>query len=169
LDGLSRVIRIGSFSKALSASVRCGYIAARADWIEGLIDLQVATSFGGPSPVAAELVFNVLSDGAYRKHLDEVRRRLSKARRHAEAELAKLGIRPWLMPRAGFYLWCRLPDGLDAADVARAALCENLVLAPGNVFSVSQSASGFMRFNVAQMVEPRVYAALARTLAGLAR
>ncbi|KAK0358211.1 hypothetical protein LTR94_036368, partial [Friedmanniomyces endolithicus] len=56
LDGLDRVIRIGSFSKTLSASVRCGYIAARADWIEGLIDLQVATSFGGPSPVATELI-----------------------------------------------------------------------------------------------------------------
>ena len=56
LDGLERVIRIGSFSKTLSASVRCGYIAARADWIEGLVDLQVATSFGGPSPVATELI-----------------------------------------------------------------------------------------------------------------
>lgn len=31
LDGLSRVIRIGSFSKTLSASVRCGFIAARPD------------------------------------------------------------------------------------------------------------------------------------------
>ena len=53
LDGLDRVIRVGSFSKTLSASVRCGYVAARADWIESLLDLQIATSFGGPSPVAA--------------------------------------------------------------------------------------------------------------------
>jgi DNA-binding transcriptional MocR family regulator len=165
LDGLSRVIRIGSFSKTLSASIRCGYIAARADWIEALVDLQVATSFGGPSPVAAELVFGALSDGSYRKHLDALRRRLSKARREADAKLATLDIRPWIMPRGGFYLWCRLPDGLDAADVARAALNENLVLAPGNVFSLSQSASGFMRFNVAQMVEPRVLAVLAQALA----
>jgi DNA-binding transcriptional MocR family regulator len=40
LDGLNRVIRIGSFSKTLSASIRCGYIAARADWIEGLAELR---------------------------------------------------------------------------------------------------------------------------------
>ncbi|SDR50134.1 DNA-binding transcriptional regulator, MocR family, contains an aminotransferase domain [Rhizobiales bacterium GAS113] len=166
LDGLSRVIRIGSFSKTLSASIRCGYIAARADWIEALVDLQVATSFGGPSPVAAELVSGTLSDGSYRKHLDALRRRLSKARREAGSKLATLGIRPWIMPRGGFYLWCRLPDGRDAADVARAALCENLVLAPGNVFSLSQSASEFMRFNVAQMADPRVFAVLARALAG---
>lgn len=64
LDGLNRVIRIGSFSKTLSASVRCGYIAARADWIEGIVDLQVATSFGGPSPVATELIASVLAAAA---------------------------------------------------------------------------------------------------------
>ena len=166
LDGLSRVIRVGSFSKTLSASIRCGYIAARADWIEALVDLQVATNFGGPSPVAAELVFGTLSDGSYRKHLDALRRRLSTARREAGSKLAALGIRPWLAPRGGFYLWCRLPDGHDAAAVARAALGESLVLAPGNVFSISQSSSEFMRFNVAQMPDPRVYAGLAKALNG---
>src|SRR6185503_7298570 len=76
LDGLSCVVRIGSFSKTLSASIRCGYIAARADWIEALVDLQVATNFGGPSPVAVELVLGALKDGSYRKHLEALRRRL---------------------------------------------------------------------------------------------
>jgi DNA-binding transcriptional MocR family regulator len=163
-DGLSRVIRIGSFSKTLSASIRCGYIAARADWIEALIDLQVATSFGGPSPVAAELVASSLGDGSYRKHIDALRRRLSTARRDVGGKLAALGVRPWIAPRGGFYLWCRLPEGRDAAEVARMALGENLVLAPGNVFSLSQSASEFMRFNVAQMTDPRVFDGLARAL-----
>jgi len=81
LDGLDRVIRVGSFSKTLSASVRCGYIAARPDWIDGLVDLQVATSFGGPSPVATELIAHVLVSGGYRKHMEELRRRLAHARR----------------------------------------------------------------------------------------
>lgn len=159
------MIRVGSFSKTLSASIRCGYVAARADRIEALVDLQVATSFGGPSPVAVELVARTLGDGSYRRHLDALRRRLSGARREAGARLAALGVTPWLMPRGGFYLWCRLPDGLDAARVARAALREDVVLAPGDVFSVSGSASGFMRFNVAQMTDPRVFGVLARALA----
>jgi DNA-binding transcriptional MocR family regulator len=166
LDGLSRVIRIGSFSKTLSASIRCGYIAARVDWIEALIDLQVATNFGGPSPVAAELLSGALGDGSYHKHLDGLRRRLSRARREVGSTLATLGIRPWIMPRGGFYLWCRLPDGHDAAGIARMALAENVVLAPGNVFSLSQSASGFMRFNVAQMADPQVLTVLAHALHG---
>ncbi len=164
LDGLSRVIRIGSFSKTLSASIRCGYVAARPDWIEALVDLQVATSFGGPSPLAAELVAATLGDGSYRRHLDALRRRLSRTRREAGARLEALGIEPWLMPRGGFYLWCRLPDGRDAAAVARAALSEGVVLAPGNVFSLSQGAAGFMRFNVAQMGDRRVDEVLRRAL-----
>lgn len=164
LDGLDRVIRIGSFSKTLSASVRCGYIAARSDWIEGLVDLQVATSFGGPSPVATELIARVLTGGGYRKHMDELRRRLNGMRRKIAARFEPLGIRPWLLPRGGFYLWCRLPEGVDSAALARTALDDNVVLAPGNVFSVSQTASAFMRFNVAQSGDPRVAAVLRRAI-----
>lgn len=162
LDGLDRVIRIGSFSKTLSASVRCGYIAARPDWIEALIDLQVATNFGGPSPVAVELIYTVLSDGSYRKHMQALRERLARCRRETASKLTNIGITPWLMPRGGFYLWCQLPEGKDAADLARNALTDNIVLAPGNVFSVSQSMGSFMRFNVSQMQSPEVYKALER-------
>ncbi len=164
LDGLDRVIRIGSFSKTISASVRCGHIAARKDVIDGLIDLQVATSFGGPSPVATEMIAGVLSGGSYRKHMEELRRRLTRARRTVGERLDRLGFELWTEPRGGFYLWSRLPQGLDSAAVARAAMGENVVLAPGNVFSVSQTAGGFMRFNVAQMAEEKIFAALGRAM-----
>ncbi len=164
LDGLNRVIRIGSFSKTLSASVRCGYIAARPDWIADLVDLQVATSFGGPSPAATELIASVLTGGGYRKHMEELRRRLARARRETAGRLQRIGIEPWLMPRGGFYLWCRLPDGCDSADVARLALAENIVLAPGNVFSASQSAAAFMRFNVTHCGNPQIMSVLQRMI-----
>jgi DNA-binding transcriptional MocR family regulator len=155
-DGLDRVIQIGSFSKTLSASARCGYIAAKPDWIEGLIDLKIAISFGG-GRLAAELVLNVLSDGGYRKHIDALRARLSKAMHEVSGRLGDLGIVPWLRPRAGMFLWCALPDGIDAADVARAALARDVVLAPGNAFSLSQTATGYMRFNVSQMLDRQVF------------
>ncbi|MCR6497846.1 PLP-dependent aminotransferase family protein [Shinella sp. CPCC 101442] len=164
LDGLQRVIRIGSFSKTLSAAARCGYIAARADWIEGLVDLQIATNFGGPSPISSEIIAHMLAGGGYRKHMEELRRRLVRARRETADRLTSLGITPWLMPRGGFNLWCRLPEGLDSGDVAQAAVADGLVLAPGNVFSISQTAAGFMRFNVAHMADPRVYKVLTEAL-----
>lgn len=164
LDGLERVIRIGSFSKTLSASVRCGYIAGQPDLIAALTDLQVATNFGGPSPVATEIVTSTLSDGSYRKHVEGIRRRLAGARKTTVARLAHMGIEPWLMPRGGFYLWCTLPEGIEAAEIARAARRRNVVLAPGNIFSPAQTAASFMRFNVSQMHE-RAWGVLAEVMA----
>jgi DNA-binding transcriptional MocR family regulator len=165
-DGLDRVIHIGSFSKTLSASVRCGFIATKRDWIEALTDLKIATSFGGPS-LASELVYQALSDGSYRKHLDTLRARLAGARVEVSARLGAMGIVPWIEPQAGMFLWCRLPDGLDSADVARAALKHNIVLAPGNVFSPSQSAASSMRFNVSQSLDGRIYYVLKQIFAEL--
>ncbi|MGN6153276.1 MAG: PLP-dependent aminotransferase family protein [Lysobacteraceae bacterium] len=162
-DGLSRVVHIGSFSKTLSASLRCGYIAARADWIEGLADLRIATSFGG-GHLASAVVHDALVDSGYRRHMDAVRARLADAREKTIARLDPLGIRPWIVPRAGMFLWCLLPDGADAADIARDCLKEGMVLAPGNAFSPSQRARGFLRFNVAQSLDPRVFDLLARAL-----
>lgn len=163
-DGLSRVIQIGSFSKTVSASLRCGYIAASAEWIAGLTDLKIATTFGG-GRLAAQAVLMAVTDSGYRRHMEAVRLRLAGAMDSTARRLATLGIEPWLVPQAGMFLWCRLPDGVDAADVARACVRDGVVLAPGNAFSQSLSAGSFLRFNVAQSREDRVFEVLARALA----
>ena len=144
-DGLDRVVHIGSFSKSLSASVRCGFIAARRDWIDGLVDLRIATSFGG-GRLAAELVLCMLTDGTYRKHMDGLRTRLARSMGETSSKLKSLGLTPWIEPAGGMFLWCRLPGDADAAAVAQHALAERVVFAPGNVFSQSQSANSYMRF-----------------------
>ncbi|OQP84886.1 GntR family transcriptional regulator [Rhizobium rhizosphaerae] len=164
LDGLEQVIRIGSFSKTLSASIRCGYIAARPEWIEALVDLQVATRFGGPSPLATEILAEVLAGGTYRKHIEALRNRLTRTRRDVAEQLASIGIVPWITPRGGFYLWCRLPEGKDSTIIAKRCMTEKIILAPGNVFSATQSAAAFMRFNVTQMAEARILPALRRAM-----
>jgi DNA-binding transcriptional MocR family regulator len=164
-DGLNRVVRIGSFSKSLSASARCGYIAAKPAWIEALIDLKIATSFGG-GRIGAELVLSVLKDGSYRKHMESVRTRLARAMALTIKRLKPLGIRPWVEPRGGMFLWAQLPEGLDAAEISQKALAERVILAPGNVFSAAQSAASFMRFNVAQCTDERVFTTLARAMPG---
>lgn len=155
-DGLNRVIQISSFSKTLSSSLRCGYVAARREWIEELTDLKIATSFGG-NRLSSELVFSILRDGSYRKHVEGLRRRLGKDMRRVSARLQSFGIDPWLEPKGGMFLWCTLPGETDAADMAGKALQAGIILAPGNVFSISQSAGSLMRFNVSQMNDPRIF------------
>ena len=86
----------------------------------------------------------MLSPEALRDKLDRVRARSIE-------ELNTLDIRAFVKPRGGFYLWCELPNGQDAAAMARKALKKGVVLAPGNVFSPTQSKNSFLRFNVSQM------------------
>lgn len=155
-DGLNQVVHIGSFSKSLSASVRCGFIAARNDWVEGLVDLRIATSFGG-GRLAADLVLFMLKDGTYRKHMDSLRARLGRSMGETIARLKLLGITPWNQPCGGMFLWCKLPEGVDAAEIAKQGLEDGIIFAPGNVFSQAHTANSYMRFNVAQCADARIF------------
>lgn len=163
-DGLNRVIHVGSFSKVLTASARCGYLALRPDWAESIVDLKLATTLSS-SGLGAELVNSLLRQGSYRHHVDAMRSRLADAMGRTLHRLDKLGITPWMKPQGGMFLWMRLPDGLDSARVSQQALHEGVVLAPGNVFSLSQTAAPFMRFNVAQCQSPKVFEVLEKAMA----
>lgn len=162
-DGLDRVIHIGSFSKTLSAAVRCGFISARQDWIEEIVDIKLATSFGGGA-FSANLVLTLLKDGTYRKHIGGLRGRLADSMGKVGAKLKSIGVRPWIEPNAGMFLWCKLPEGLDAAAIAQSAIADGVVLAPGNAFSPTQAFSNFMRFNVAQSLDPAIIPVLERAM-----
>ncbi|RUW17399.1 aminotransferase class I/II-fold pyridoxal phosphate-dependent enzyme, partial [Mesorhizobium sp. M1E.F.Ca.ET.041.01.1.1] len=91
--------------------------------------------------------------------------RLASAMAETAGKLTAMGITPWIDQPTGMFLWCRLPDGIDAADIARHALAENVVLAPGNAFSLSHTAGRFMRFNVAQCGDERIFRALEKAMA----
>lgn len=159
MDGLSRVIYIGSFSKTLSGSVRTGYIASKTEWIEDLADIKIATNFGGNN-LSAEILHAALTDGNYRKYLDELKIRLAKAMDVTIKQLNQLSIKPWLKPQAGLFLWCELPTHLDSARIAQKCLEYDVILAPGNSFSQSKNFKNFIRFNVAQCLDPKVFEAL---------
>ena len=163
LDGLDRVILLGSFSKTLSSASRCGWMMARGDRVERLTDLKLATSFVNDD-LAAQLVHRMLVDGSYRKHVEDLRRRLAAARDRVARELEAVGIRPLIEGEAGLFLWAELPDGVDAVEVSRFAAAEGIVLAPGNVFSPSQSAGRFLRFNVAHCAHPRIFEVLGQAI-----
>jgi len=164
LDGFNRVIQVGSATKAVGAAMRCGYIAARQDWIERIVDLKLATTMGN-SATGAAILHRVLTESGYRRHLDGLRRKLADAMGRTLENLRRHGLDPWIEPSAGIYLWARLPDGVAAADVARHALTRKVMFAPGPAFSASDEALGYLRFNVSRCGDPRVYEVLDQAIA----
>jgi DNA-binding transcriptional MocR family regulator len=163
LDGFERAILLGSFSKTLTGALRSGYIVARSDWIEGMTNLAFATSLGA-SDLPAQVTYRLLVDGSYRHHLDALRPRLARNMATTIQHLERLGFTLWTRPQAGMFVWAELPAGLDSMDVAQRALKHDLILAPGNVFSVSRTADRYLRFNVAQCGDKRVFDALAKVM-----
>jgi DNA-binding transcriptional MocR family regulator len=165
-DGLERVIQVGSYSKTVSAALRCGYLALRPDWVDPVVDLKLATSLSS-GHFAAAFVHRMLTEAGYRRHLGALRARLADAMGRTLVRLRAAGLTPWIEPRGGVFLWARLPDGLDAIAVARLALAEGVGLAPGPVFSAAPDACAYLRFNAAASLSPRGFEALERAMAGL--
>ncbi|MHA3081621.1 aminotransferase-like domain-containing protein [Acinetobacter sp. ANC 5383] len=163
LNGFAQVIQIGSFSKTLSASIRCGYIATQNQWVEQLIDLKIATCFNN-NQLNTELIYHALTDNAYRKHVEWLKQQLALAVSRTIQNLQPLGIDPWIIPQAGMFLWCRLPDGYSTKEISKICLSQGVILAPGNAFSTHQSAEQFLRFNVAQSTDQRIYQVLQRAM-----
>lgn len=159
LDGLAHVIHLGSFSKTLSAATRIGYLAADPATLADLADLKLATSFGN-NELSARVIHQLLSDGSYRKHVATLRDRLARCRVQVARRLDGLGLKSWSGDSGeGLFLWMALPRGYSAATIAADALKSGIVLAPGSVFSPMSDDSrwgNYLRFNIAQSVDPRL-------------
>jgi DNA-binding transcriptional MocR family regulator len=167
LDQLRRVIYIGSFSKTLGANLRVGYLAGALERVGLLADLKLLTTLTTPE-LGERVVYRILSEGYYRKHLDRLRLRLDAIREATVRNLESVGFDIEVVPAAGMFLWARAmgPNGpIDTNRVAARMMEEGFVLAPGSLFSPDQLPSPWMRFNVATSQHPGMLDALRRVLA----
>ncbi|QET01009.1 PLP-dependent aminotransferase family protein [Cupriavidus pauculus] len=151
LDQLRRVIYLGSFSKTLAANLRVGFIAASPDLAVTLTDSKLLTGMATPE-INERVLYKVLTEGHYRKHVERVRMRLDRARDETRRALEDLGLRMFPGQSAGMYLWA--DSGVDTNAIATAGHEEGYLFAPGSLFSPSQLPSGWMRFNVASSSDP---------------
>jgi len=155
LDQLDRVIYVGTFAKTLSASLRSGYIAANTDTIARLADLKMITR-ANSSGYIEQIIYDLITSGRYRGHLKRLTGRIEAATRQAYESLARLGLPVFGEPRGGFYMWCRLPDGIDDTQLSRIAAGQSILLAPGSAFNPDATpAPPAMRVNIAHVGDPR--------------
>ncbi|KMO27089.1 PLP-dependent aminotransferase family protein [Methylobacterium aquaticum] len=155
LDQLERVIYVGTFAKTLSASLRCGYVAARADAVEALRDLKMVTSVNS-SGFVERIIHDLIESGRYRRHLRRLGGRIEAAALQGRAVLHGLGLPVFGEPRGGYYLWCGLPETTDLDALSRRAAAHGILIAPGGIFLPEGPAGPpMMRVNVAYLGDPR--------------
>lgn len=161
LDQLRRVIYLGGFSKSLSANLRVGFIATSPELAQRLCDRKMLATLT-TSDIGERVVYKILSEGLYRKHVDRVRARLDGVREKTVRQMEKVGLKVDVAPPAGMFVWA--DAGMDTNVLTERAMAEGLLLAPGSLFSPSQLPTTRMRLNVATMQEPTVWTFLEREL-----
>ncbi|WP_353960382.1 PLP-dependent aminotransferase family protein [Halomonas maura] len=160
LDGLRRVIYVGSFSKTLSCSLRVGFIAAPPALVKPLVDVKMLSNIASSS-FAEQVVATLLRNGSYRRLVDRLRLRLSR-RMSTALELARgSGWEPYALPRGGMFLWARHPEVASSRELVASAERRGIRLSPGEVFLPEANESPWIRLNVAYVDDARARTFLA--------
>ncbi|WP_204886572.1 PLP-dependent aminotransferase family protein [Parvibaculum sedimenti] len=155
LDQLDRVLYVRSFSKALSGSLRVGFVAASRELIDNLANIKVLSSIS-TSLFGEKLVCRLLTDGHYGRYLRRMHERIVEARNSALRLLRDAGMEIFLEPRGGNFLWARFPGIDDAKQLSERARRQGVILGVGEVFRPNLERSPWMRFNVALCDDPRL-------------
>lgn len=153
LDQLNRVIYLSSFSKTLAPNLRVGFIAASPDIAKRLADRKMLSTLT-TTELGERVVYKILSEGHYRKHVERLRARMDAVRERTVRQLERAGLRVDIAAGAGMFLW--VDAGCDTTVLTEKALEQGILLAPGSLFSPNQLPSRRMRMNVATMGDPAV-------------
>jgi 2-aminoadipate transaminase len=167
-------IYLGSFSKVLAPGLRLGFLVAPPALFPKLLQAKQAADLHSPG-FNQRVVAEVMKDDFLARHVPTIRA-LYKTQRDAmlaamSRELSALGV-TWNRPGGGMFLWARLPEGLDAAELLPLAVGRGVAFVPGAAFHAGAADTRTLRlsFVTADVDEiDRGIAALAdaiRTLAG---
>jgi len=153
LRGLDQewVFYLGSFSKILAPALRVGWIVLPEELMSKLSVIKEATDIDTATltqrSVAAYLDRAQLDD-----HLTRLRSEY-RLRRDTMLENLRLRFPPgarWNVPANGVFVWVKLPEGVDADTLLKAAIeTQGVAFIPGSAFSVGDkcSAANCLRLN----------------------
>ncbi|WP_426208023.1 PLP-dependent aminotransferase family protein [Massilia sp. TWP1-3-3] len=152
MDGLRRVIRVGSFSKTLSPVLRVGSICASNSLAPELLRVKMLTGLT-TSEINERAVYHAISARPYRKMVEKLIDQLTAARERTTERLLDAGLTPLAKPRGGMFVSAALPlapsADLNGRVIADRALASGILLSPGEFFTLQTPSSIWFRFNAA--------------------
>ena len=165
LDQLNQVLYVGTFSKTLAGSLRTGYLAASPRLAAELNELKVITTVA-TSAHDERLIYQLIENGHYLKHLRRLRARASKATEESVAALESIGLEVRRPIGGGFYLWIDLPPHMADESLVHEAAELGIFIAPAANFSTAKAPAAGMRINVAYGSDPTFIGWLAEKVGG---
>ena len=103
MDGLRRVIRVGSFSKTLSPVLRVGSICASRSLVPELLRIKMLTGLT-TSEINERAVYHAISARPYKRMVERLVDQLRSGREQTIERLRDVGMAPVAKPRGGMFV-----------------------------------------------------------------
>ncbi len=142
------VIYLSTFSKLLAPGLRLAWVIAPPQVIRKLVMTKQAADLH-TSSFNQHVAYEVGKGGFLDEHV-KVIRAMYKERRDVMIEMMEEMFPPevsWTKPLGGMFLWGRLPENVDAADVLKVAIERKVAFVPGAAFHPNGGGANTMRIN----------------------
>jgi len=171
LDGKSKcntyyrgnVIYLSTFSKTLAPGIRLGWVVAPPQVIRKLVLAKQGTDLH--TATFNQLVaYQVARGGFLDQHVRFIRNVYRERRDTMFATIAE-HFPPSVQttrPLGGLFLWGTLPRGVDANDILRAAIKEQVAFVPGGPFYPCGGEENTMRLNFSNASVEKIQEGIAR-------
>lgn len=152
LDGTGQVILLGTMSKIFVPGFRLGWIVAHEDVIDKLVMAKQNTDLCTSSFVQ-KIAAKYFDKGYFEPNLAKTNA-MYKEKRDAMVEafhkFMPKGVK-WTEPEGGLFLFVTLPEYIDAENLFKIAIEENVAFVPGTVFYCNGEGKNTLRINFSFM------------------
>jgi DNA-binding transcriptional MocR family regulator len=141
------VLYLGSFSKTFAPGYRVGFVIAPHAVREKLV-LASESAILSPSNASQLAVDTYLETCDWRGQIKTYREMYRERRDALVGALAEhLPSASWNVPGGGFFVWVRLPEGLDAKSMLPRAVTGRVAYVPGTAFYYDGRGADHMRLS----------------------
>lgn len=138
----------GSFSKIIGPGLRLGWMLVPAE-IYTKCEL-IKQSFDACSPSFTQVIADkFLRSGVIYDYLKSIR---AEYKMRGETMIASLEAHlpkdvKWVKPRGGFYIWLKLPEGIESTSILKDAIERGVVFVSGKTFDPHESCDNAIRIS----------------------
>jgi 2-aminoadipate transaminase len=164
---LGNIIYLSTFSKTLSPGFRLGWVVAPPDVIAKLAQLKQGADLH-TSTFTQVVAYEVARENFLDEHVKKLRAVYRERRDVMLEALAREmpeGV-TWTHPKGGLFLWVTLPEGMDANELFREALKQEVAFVPGDCFfapdCLGPEANRHMRLNFSNAKPERIQQGIRR-------
>ena len=143
------LISLGSFSKIMAPGLRLGWMHTNPDLVKKIEGSGLLVSGGGLNPFTSEIINSAINLGLLKTHIQRLknvyRQRIETFCNQLQKELTDQAV--FQVPKGGYFIWVRLPDGIDTKAFRKDARKQNVDFFQGALFSHKKGLKNYMRLS----------------------